>query len=144
MPRFVQGIVAVLGRILLCAIFLLSAVGNDIPNFSAVTGLMAKVGIPAPQIMLVGAITFLISGSLSIIIGYKARFGAVLLLVFLVLATYFFHNFWKLTGKEQQEQMIEFLKNLGLMGAMLLVIANGPGPLSLDSKSNPVDRGSIR
>jgi len=67
-----------------------------------------------------------------------------LLLVFLVLATYFFHNFWKLTGKEQQEQMIEFLKNLGLMGAMLLVIANGPGPLSLDSKSNPVDRGSIR
>jgi putative oxidoreductase len=46
MPRVVRGIVAVLGRILLCTIFLLSAVGNDIPNFSAVTALMAKVGMP--------------------------------------------------------------------------------------------------
>jgi putative oxidoreductase len=134
MPRVVQGIVAVLGRILLCTIFLLSAVGNDIPNFSAVTELMGKVGIPAPQFMLVGAIAFLIAGSLSIILGYKARWGAGLLLVFLVLATYFFHNFWALTGAEQQQQMIEFMKNLGLMGAMVLVIANGTGPMSLDGR----------
>ena len=135
MPRSVQGIVAVVGRIMLCTIFLLSAVGNKIPHFGAVAGIMAKVGIPAPQIMLVGAIVFLISGSLSIIIGYKARFGAGLLLVFLVLATYFFHDFWNVTGEQQKDQMIHFMKNLGLMGAMLLVIANGPGPLSLDSKS---------
>jgi putative oxidoreductase len=144
MPRFVQGIVAVVGRILLCTIFLMSAVGNKIPNFSAVAGLMAKVGVPAPQFMLVGAIAFLIVGSLSIIVGYKARFGAGLLLVFLVLATYFFHDFWNHTGQEQQEQMIQFMKNLGLMGAMLLVIANGPGPLSLDTRSIPVDKESVR
>jgi putative oxidoreductase len=134
MPRLVQGIVAVLGRILLCTIFLMSAAGNDIPNYGGVAAMMAKVGIPAPQLMLAGAIVFLIAGSLSIILGYKARVGAALLLVFLVLATYFFHNFWALTGAEQQEQMIQFMKNLALMGAMLLVIANGTGPLSLDSK----------
>jgi putative oxidoreductase len=144
MPRFVQGIVAVLGRILLCTIFLLSAVGNKIPNFSAVAGVMAKEGVPAPQFMLVGAIIFLIAGSLSVVIGYKARFGAGLLLVFLVLATYFFHDFWTFTGQEQQEQMIQFMKNLGLMGAMLLVIANGPGPWSLDSKPKPVDKETVR
>jgi putative oxidoreductase len=134
MPRVVRGIVAVLGRILLCTIFLLSAVGNDIPNFSAVTALMAKVGIPAPQFMLVGAIAFLIAGSLAIILGYKARWGAALLLVFLAMASYFFHNFWALTGPEQQQQMIEFMKNLALIGAMLLVIANGTGPMSLDGR----------
>jgi len=144
MPRFVQGIVAVVGRILLCTIFLLSAVGNKIPNFSAVAGVMAKEGVPAPQFMLVGAIAFLIAGSLSIIMGYKARFGAGLLLVFLVLATYFFHDFWNFTGQEQQEQMIQFMKNLGLMGAMLMVIANGPGPLSFDSKSTLVGKESVR
>jgi putative oxidoreductase len=138
MPRSVQGIVAVVGRIMLCTIFLLAAVGNKIPHFSAVAGVMAKVGVPAPQFMLVGAIIFLIAGSVSVIIGYKARFGAGLLLVFLVLATYFFHDFWNVTGEQQQDQMIHFMKNLGLMGAMLLVIANGPGPLSLDSKSVPV------
>ena len=94
---------------------------------------MAKEGVPAPQVMLAGAIVFLIAGSLSVILGYKARIGAALLLVFLVLATYYFHDFWTVSDPQaQQEQMIQFLKNLGLMGAMLLVIANGTGPLSLD------------
>jgi putative oxidoreductase len=84
--------------------------------------------------MLVGAIAFLIAGSLAIILGYKARWGAALLLVFLAMASYFFHNFWALTGPEQQQQMIEFMKNLALIGAMLLVIANGTGPMSLDGR----------
>jgi len=144
MHRSLQGVVAVIGRILLSTIFLMSALGNKIPNFSAVAGSMAKEGVPAPQLMLVGAIAFLIAGSLSIIMGYKARFGAGLLLVFLVLATYFFHDFWNFTGQEQQEQMIQFMKNLGLMGAMLMVIANGPGPLSFDSKSTLVGKESVR
>ena len=135
MPRTLQGIVAVLGRILLCTIFLLAAVGNKIPHFQAVAGFMAKEGVPAPQFMLAGAIVFLIAGSLSVILGYKARIGAALLLVFLVLATYYFHDFWTLSDPQaQQEQMIQFLKNLGLMGAMLLVIANGTGPMSLDGR----------
>ena len=135
MPRTLQGIVAVLGRILLCTIFLLSALGNKIPNFQAVAGYMAKEGVPAPQVMLAGAIAFLIAGSLSVILGYKARVGATLLLVFLVLATYYFHDFWTLSDPQaQQEQMIQFLKNLGLMGAMLLIIANGTGPMSLDRR----------
>ena len=135
MPRTVQGILAVLGRVLLCTIFFMAAVGNNIPNFQAVAGYMAKEGVPAPQFMLVGAIVFLIAGSISIILGYKARIGAFLLLVFLALATYFFHDFWTLSDPQaRQEQMIQFMKNLGLMGAMLIVIANGTGPMSLDRR----------
>jgi putative oxidoreductase len=96
---------------------------------------MSEAGIPAPKLMLVGAIVFLIAGSFSIILGYKSRIGATLLLIFLILATYYFHHFWNLSDpKQQQEQMIQFLKNLGLMGAMLLIIANGTGPLSLDNR----------
>jgi putative oxidoreductase len=98
---------------------------------------MAKAGIPAPQFMLVGAIVFLIAGSLSVVLGFKARFGAGLLLVFLILATYFFHDFWTMEGQEQQEQTIQFMKNLGLMGAMLLLIANGSGAWSLDNRPRP-------
>ena len=144
MPRSVQGFVAVLGRILLCTIFLLSAVGNKIPNFQAVAGAMAKEGVPAQQVMLAGAILFLIAGSLSVILGYKARIGAALLLAFLVLATYYFHDFWTLSDPQaQQEQMIQFLKNLGLMGAMLLVIANGTGPLSLEGRRADVGEKAL-
>lgn len=136
MVRFLQGIVSVLGRVALAAIFLMSTLGNKIPNFNSVAQYMASEGVPAPRVMLVGAIVFLIVGSLSIIVGYKARIGAALVLVFLVLATYYFHDFWTLSDpKAQQEQMIHFLKNLSMMGAMLLIIANGPGAFSLDGRS---------
>ena len=55
-----------------------------------------------------------------------------MLLVFLILATYYFHNFWAITeAKAQQEQMIQFMKNLSMMGAILFIIANGPGPMSI-------------
>ena len=85
--------------------------------------------------MLVGAIVFLIAGSISVITGFKARIGAALLLVFLLLATYYFHDFWTLDEPQaQQEQMIQFMKNLALMGAMLLIIANGSGPMSMDAR----------
>ncbi len=93
--------------------------------------------------MLIGAIVFLIVGSISIIIGYKARFGALLLLIFLILATYYFHHFWSFQGDARQEGMAHFLKNLSMMGAMLFIIANGPGPMSVDarrSRTPPWDR----
>jgi putative oxidoreductase len=93
---------------------------------------MASVGVPAPKPMLVGAIVFLIVGSVSVIAGFKARIGAFLLLTFLVLATYYFHAFWKLPAEAQQDQMIQFMKNLSMMGAMLFVMANGSGPMSVD------------
>jgi putative oxidoreductase len=135
MLRPLQALLGVLGRLLLCTIFFMAAVGNKIPHFNEVAQLMESKGVPYPQILLPGAIVFLIVGSVSVVLGYKARFGALLLLIFLVLATYYFHDFWKLEGKEQQEQMIQFMKNLGLMGAMLFILANGAGAGSLDARS---------
>ena len=130
-----QAIVTVLGRILLSLVFLMSALGSKIPNFSQVAGYMTIEGDPASQAMLVGAIVFLVAGSLALIFGFKARIGATLLLIFLVLATYYFHDFWAFEdAAERQMQMIQFMKNMALMGAMLLVIANGAGPCSFDAK----------
>mgnify|MGYP001299695115 CR=1 FL=1 len=131
------GIVNVVGRLLLVTIFLMSAVGNKIPQFDQVAGYMAAEGVPLPQFMLAAAIVFLIAGGLSVLVGYQARVGAGLLLVFLVLATYYFHDFWTVTDPQKaQSEMIQFLKNVSLMGAMLMIIANGSGPLSLDQPAN--------
>jgi len=128
-----QGLVTVLGRIMIATIFLMSAVGNKIPNFNKIAGYMASEGVPLPKLMLAGAIVFLIAGSLSIIVGFKTRIGAGLLFVFLVLATYFFHDFWTIEDAQaQQGQMIHFMKNLALMGTMLFLMANGAGRMSLD------------
>ena len=134
MPASLQAPASILGRVCLCAIFFLSAVGNKIPHFKAVAGFMASKGVPASQFMLAGAIVFLIVGSLSVILGYRARIGATLLLIFLGLATYYFHDFWHLQGQAAQDQQIQFMKNLGLAGAMLMIIANGSGAGSLERR----------
>src|SRR5260370_3201540 len=142
-----RGPLTVVGRLLLCTIFLMAAVVNKIAHFSEVAKVMESVGVPAPQLLLVGAIVFLLVGSLSVIVGYKARVGAALLLTFLVLASYYFHPFWKLEGQAQQEQMIHFMKNLSMMGAMLFIVASGSGPMSLYSwltkRSAPAEKPTL-
>lgn len=136
MLREFQGVLSVAGRVLLSAIFFLSAVGNKIPNFQAIAGYMGSEGVPAPQFLLVGAIAFLLAGSASLILGFRPRVGALLLAVFLGLATYYFHDFWNIpaeNAEQIQEQTIQFLKNTALIGAMLLVMANGVGAWTLDA-----------
>jgi putative oxidoreductase len=130
-----RGLVSVLGRIMIATIFLLSAVGNKIPRFNDVAQLMEQEGVPEPKIMLMGAIAFLLLGAISVILGYWARVGAFLLLVFLAAATYFFHDFWRAPPEAQQTEMIAFMKNLALMGTMVFLIANGAGAWSLDNRA---------
>lgn len=134
MPTQVKNIASVAARVMITLIFFMSAVGNKIPEFSQVTQAMAAEGVPIPQVSLLGAILFLLAGSASIIVGYRTEIGAALLLVFLVLATFFFHDFWNFDGDQQQQQMIQFMKNLSLMGTMLFLIANGPGGCSIDQR----------
>lgn len=139
MQKTIQSLTTVLGRFMIATIFLLSAVGNNIPKFQDVAGYMGSKGVPQPQLMLAGAIVFLIAGSLSMIVGYHARFGAALLAIFLVLATYYFHDFWNLQGQESQMEMIQFMKNLSMLGTMVFIIANGSGPMSLDATRKAKD-----
>jgi putative oxidoreductase len=89
-----------------------------------------------PAVMLVGAIVFLLVGGASVVTGYKIQIGASLLLVFLILATYFFHDFWNFEGEQAQQQMIQFMKNLSLMGTMMFLIANGAGAGTLREKGD--------
>jgi putative oxidoreductase len=131
----VQGILSFVGRLLLCAIFLVSAVAKDILDYGNTVGEMERKGIPQASWLLLGAIVFLLLGSLMVIFGRWARFGALLLLIFLGLATYYFHDFWDLTdAKMRQDQMTQFMKNAALAGAMLLIMGSGPGRGSIDER----------
>ncbi len=133
-----MAIVSILGRILLCGIFLMSAVGNKIPKFDTVVGNMDKAGVPQARYALMIAIGVLIIGSMSVILGFRARFGAFLLALFLIPTTYYFHNPAGMpTGTELEiqahgNQMAHLMKNAALFGAMLFIIANGSGAGSVD------------
>lgn len=121
-----QALLPLLGRILLGAIFLWSAI-KDIRTFEATAEKMKSESIIMPEFLLVGAIVFLLLGSIAVILGVKARWGAVLLVLFLIPTTIVFHP---PTGGE--EDLVQFLKNLGLLGGLLLVISYGPGVVSFD------------
>ena len=130
----IRGLLSLLARVMIAAIFVMSAAGNKIPHFADVAKMMEGKGIPQPTILLAGAIAFLLLGGLSLVLGYRARLGALMLLVFLGAATYYFHDFWKLPPEEQKPELINFMKNLALMGIMVFFLANGTGPWSLDNR----------
>lgn len=121
-----------LGRILYTAIFLMAAPGHFTAKtiaFAAGKGVpMASLAVPMS-----GVIAFI--GGLSIILGYRAKFGAWFIVLFLVPVTIMIHNFWAITDPVQaQIQHVNFMKNLSMLGAALLIAHFGSGPLSLDSR----------
>ncbi|HEX9913213.1 MAG TPA: DoxX family protein [candidate division Zixibacteria bacterium] len=120
--------VPLIARILLCAIFIQSGVGK-IVDPSGTQQYMAAYGMPLTSLFLLGAIFCEIFGSLSILLGFKARLGASLLVIFMIPTTLIFHT--KLTD---QVQMIMFMKNLAIIGGLLMVAYFGPGPISFDAK----------
>jgi putative oxidoreductase len=117
--------VPLLARVLLGLIFVMSGV-SKVTGFEGTHQYMASHGIPLTALFLVGAIVLEILGGLSVILGLWARAGAVLLTLFLIPATLIFH-----TDFSQQTQLIMFLKNLSIMGGLLLVVAHGAGPYAL-------------
>jgi putative oxidoreductase len=120
-----------LGRILLAFIFLQSAF-DKILNYGKVLGLMAARGVPEPQILLPLAIAALLIGAVMLLIGWKAHWGAALLIVFMIPATLYFHNFWAYPEALQLNQFHHFVKNLAIIGALCLMLGMGSGPLSVD------------
>ncbi len=115
------------GRILLVLIFLQSGIGK-IDNFAGTAQYMAGHGMPYTNFFLVGAIFFELVGSITVILGYFARFGALLLLIFLIPTTLIFHNIFV-----DPKMMIHFMKNVGMFGGLLILLASGAGRFSLDS-----------
>jgi putative oxidoreductase len=123
---FVQKYVPVVARTLLTALFLQSGIGK-ILGFEGTSELMAGVGIPFAPFTLVFTIAFLIIGSLLVIFGFKARIGSILLLAFIIPATIVFHN-----PIANPDELSSFLRNLSLMGGLLMVLAYGAGSISVD------------
>jgi putative oxidoreductase len=114
------------GRILLAYIFVLSGFGK-IMKFAGTAGFMASKGMPMAEALLVGAIIVELIGGLMLAVGWKARWAAWAIFLFIIPATVIFHPVWSDPG-----QMIQFNKNLAIMGGMLYVAFMGPGKLSLD------------
>ncbi|MGB7250360.1 MAG: DoxX family protein [Phormidesmis sp.] len=114
-------------RICLALIFLNSGV-KHLLGFQSFVPTIASKGLPLPQVLAIGAIACLLLGSVSLILGYQAKLGAVLLILFLIPTTLFFHPV--------ATDLTSFLKNLALIGGLLMVVSYGPGLVSVDGSSS--------
>ena len=120
----------VVGRFLLALIFVLSGWGK-ITGFEGSVAYMASKGMPFPQFLLPGAILVELGGGLALMLGWKARWAALAIFLFLIPTTLIFHNYWALPPEQATAQLISFRKNLAIMGGLLYVVAFGPGPFSV-------------
>jgi putative oxidoreductase len=121
-----QRFIPLIGRILVAQIFFISGV-SKIFDLSGTQQYMDSYGIPLTVLFLVSAIIIELGGSISVLLGYKARLGAGALLIFLIPVTIIFH-----TNFSERLQIIMFMKNLSIIGGLLMIIAYGPGEISLD------------
>ena len=121
------------GRALFALVFLFSAPGH----FTEQTiGYAAAQGVPFAGLLVPFTGLLLVAGGLSVLLGWHARIGGLLLVLFLVPVTLAMHDFWNVADPMmRQMQQGMFLKNLSLLGASLLIAYFGAGPLSLDARN---------
>ncbi len=121
-----------LGRILYAAIFIEAGPGHFAKETIAYA---AGHGVPLAGIAVPLSGAMAIAGGLSVLLGYRARIGAWLLVLFLVPVTLMMHNFWAVADPmAARMQQVMFMKNLSMLGGALLIAHFGAGPLSLDER----------
>jgi putative oxidoreductase len=126
--------IPLIGRIFFSLIFLMTAFnhfsGEGIAYAASQNVPLASVLVPASGVLA-------ILGGLSIILGYKARWGAWLIVLFLVPVTLIMHNFWAISDPTmKQTQMAMFMKNISMLGGALLIAYFGAGPMSVDAQKH--------
>ena len=124
---------ALVGRILLAAMFLLAGF-DKIGGFAGTAGYIASKGLPVPQVLAAATIALEVIGGLLLIIGWKARWVALAFAAFTLVASFVFHNYWMLPPAQQMAQQLFFMKNMSIVGGMLMVVAFGPGAWSVDRR----------
>ena len=121
------------GRVLLALIFLVAG-WRKLMGVAATAGYFAKLGFPMPEVMAWVAIAIELGGAILLIVGWQTRWAALLLALFTVIAAFAAHRFWEFDAAQQANQMNHFLKNLAIVGGMIILAATGPGALSVDGR----------
>lgn len=128
-----QNEVILLARVLLMALFLIFG-WSKLTNFSGTVAYMAKVGAPVPMLSAIVAIVMEFFVGIALVLGVYTRPLALLFALYALGTGFIGHHYWTMTGAEQYANMINFYKNVSIVGGLLLLCAIGPGKYSIDRK----------
>ncbi|MPW21467.1 DoxX family membrane protein [Paraburkholderia sp. CNPSo 3157] len=120
-----------IGRVLLVVLFVLFG-WSKLTGFSGTEQYMAATGAPVPAVAAIIAVVMELAVGIVIAIGFKTRPLALLLAVYTLATAFIGHHFWTQTGMEHFVNMINFYKNISIIGGLLLLFVTGPGKYSID------------
>ena len=119
------------GRLLIATLFIVAGI-RKILIWGAQVAYFTRLGFPAPEVMTVIAIVIELGGATLLITGWRTRWVAWLLALFVLIATGMAHRFWEFDAAQVANQLNHFLKNVAIIGGLLFVASFGPGPASVD------------
>jgi putative oxidoreductase len=122
---------ALVGRVLLGLIFVQSGF-QKLMTFAGVAAAIAGKGLPMPEVLAVLTVAIELGAGLLLVVGWKARWAAFLLFLFIIPVSLIYHNFWAMDAAQAAMNKIQFMKNVSIMGGMLVAVAFGPGRYSVD------------
>ena len=127
-------------RLLLVALFLPAGIGK-LTGFAGTVGYISSVGLPLPSVGAALALVIEIVGSLALLFGFRTRETALVLAIFTVVASFFFHAFWSAPADQAFVTQLLFYKNIAVAGGLLALVASGAGGWSLDARREPARTG---
>lgn len=124
--------VVLAARVLLGAIFIVSGAGKLLA-LGAFTSSLARAGVPLPSLVAMLGASVEFFGGLAIMLGVATRAAALLMVLFVVLATLTSHRYWEIADAvRHRQQQTQFLKNAAIVGGFLLLFLSGGGRFSVD------------
>jgi putative oxidoreductase len=133
MNNTIQNSLSLAGRLLLALLFLPAGIGK-VTGFAGTVAYIASAGLPLPAVGTAIALTVEILGSLALISGFGTRLAALVLALFTLVASFFFHAFWAVPADQQYVTQLLFFKNIAVVGGLLTLAAWGAGAWSLDAR----------
>jgi putative oxidoreductase len=130
------GPLPLVGRILISPIFIISGI-LKITAFTTMTGVVASAHIPFPKFSLACAAAIELLGGLAILTGFHTKLAAWIVFLFLIPTTLLFHFLPAMHGIDSQANMAHTMKNLAIMGGLLILATLGAGRISIDSSRAP-------
>jgi len=127
-------LVCLLGRVLIGGIFVQSGFGK-LMGLDAFAAGLARNGIPGAVAQVLAPIGAAVEfvGGLAIVFGLMTRYAAVLMILFVIVATGISHRFWEFADAARRAQESQFFKNLAIIGGFVLLFVTGPGRYSVDT-----------